>query len=220
MFHESQFLPETIKNMESKRKKWTAKEEITDSLIKFREKRKWQVAFRRYILEKNASYNYAAFFGLDIENYRNWIGLQFTEELNWENFGEAWQFDHIVPVSYFDFSNEADLALCWNFINIRVEKLEQNKLVGNRIDILAAKPYFEALYKKTGYSRCLEMVEKINRIESSNIAPEPKLEGFIIDQKEQLEKLRTLSAEEFNRLNQGTSLGDIYLERDILRKFG
>lgn len=206
--------------MESKRKKWTAKEEITNSLLKFREKRKWQLAFRRYILERNVSLAYAPFFGLDIENCRKWIELQFAGGLNWNNFGASWQFDHIVPVAYFDFAKEEDLTLCWNFINIRVAKLELNKAVENRIDLLAAKPYFEALYSKTGYSLCLRMVEKINNIECSNIVSEPQLENFILENKEQLEKLITLSPEEFSRVNQGTSLADIYLEREILQKFG
>ena len=206
--------------MESKRKKWTAKEEITDSLLKFREKRKWQLAFRRYILEKNISREYAPYFGLDIENYRKWIEIQFTDGLIWDNFGSSWQFDHIIPVAYFNFEEKEELSLCWSFINIRVERLELNKARGNRIDILAVKSYFIYLFEKTGYLPCLKMIEKINEIEVSNTITEPDLEQFIINHKEKAEKLATLSSEEFSRINQGASLEDIFLEREIIRKFG
>ncbi len=202
------------------RKKWTPQEEVTDSLLKFREKRKWQLALRRYILEKNISEAYAPYFGVDNENYRKWIALQFSGELSWENFGSQWQFDHIVPVGYFDFNNPEDLKLCWNFINIRVERLILNKARGNRIDVLAVRPYFEDLFKKTGYSICLKMIQKIAEIEVSNIISEPFLENFIIENKEELEKLATLSPNEFSRLNRGMSLNDIFLEREILHKFG
>lgn len=219
MFHGTQFQAETY-FMEAKRKKWTAKEEITDSLLKFREKRKWQLAFRRYILEKKGSYTYAPFFGLDIENYRNWIELQFIDGVNWNNFGSAWQFEHIIPVAYFDFSNDEDLKLCWNFINIRVEILETNSIRGNHIEILAAKPYFEKLYSKTGYSVCQKMIEKINNIQRSNIDFEPWVENFILQKKEDLEKMTQLSSEEFSRLNSGVGLADIFLEREIIQKFG
>src|SRR6188474_3101936 len=99
------------------RKRWTPKAEITDELLKSREKRKWQVALRRYVLDKNLSPAYAWYFGLSIDQFRNWIEIQFTEGLSWENFGSAWQFDHVIPVAYFDFSLEEDLLLCWNFIN-------------------------------------------------------------------------------------------------------
>jgi len=208
-------------NMEAKRKKWTAREEITDALLKSREKRKWQLAFRRYIIEKHSSKQYAPFFGLDIENYRNWIELQFTDQLSWDNFGSAWQFEHIVPMVYFDFSNNDDLALCWNFINLRVEKLDaQEDVRHNKIDILAAKPYFESLFHKTGYELCSKMSRKIEAITASNMIEVPALEAFIIKRKDQLTKMATLSPDEFYNLNQGTNLDDILLEREILRKFG
>lgn len=202
------------------RKKWTKKNEITEALLKFRVKRKWQVALRRYIIEKIPSQAYAPYFGLDIGNLRKWIELQFKDEVRWENFGTLWQFDHIVPVTYFDFSNRNDLILCWNFINIRVEKNEFNKNRGNRIDVLAAKPYFQSLYKKTGNILCNKMVDKITEIQISAILDDPLLENFIIDNREYLEVLSNMSSEEFNRVNQGISIKDILLEREIIRKFG
>ncbi len=206
--------------MEAKRKKWTAKEEITDSLLKFREKRKWQLAFRRYVIEKKYSQTYAPFFGLSIEKYRKWIELQFINGLNWNNFGSAWQFDHILPVAYFDFENNEDLKLCWNFINIRVEALEISNIEGNHLEILAAKPYFESLFNKTGYTVCLKMIEKIEHIQSFNIFSEPGLENFIIENKDDLEKMTLLSPDELNRFNSGVDMADIFLEREIIQKFG
>jgi len=202
------------------RKKWTPKAEITDELIRFREKRKWQVALRRYVLEKNLSPSYAIYFGLSIKEFRKWIELQFTGELSWQNFGTSWQFDHIIPVAYFDFTVEHDLLLCWNFINIRVENIESGKTTGNKIEVIAAKAYFECFFIKTGYSFCIKMIDKIEQIEKLNITSEMKIEEYIIENKESLEITSTLDKEEFNSLNTGTSLEDILLEREILKKFG
>lgn len=202
------------------RKKWTPKVEITEEVLKFREKRKWQLALRRYVLEKNLSPTYAIYFGLSIEEFRNWIEIQFTDALNWENFGSAWQFNHVVPVAYFDFSTEEDLLLCWNFINIRVEKIEMIKTPGNGIDIIAANSYFNRLYSRTNYYLCLKMTEKINSIEAANMVDESVIESFIIQHRDQLDVITTLNMEEFNRLNTGISLNDILMEREIIKKFG
>lgn len=202
------------------RKKWTAKEDVTDAVLKFREKRKWQQVLRRYVLERRISEGYAMYFGLDIESFRQWIEIQFKEDLDWGNFAEAWQFDHILPIAYFDFNNEEDLKLAWNFINIRVEKHDLNKLRGNRIDIIAVKIYFEELYAKTKYTLCARMLQKIKLIEVSNIVSEPNIEQFIIDRKEDFELMATLNSNEFAKLNGGVSLSDILLEKEILRKFG
>jgi hypothetical protein len=202
------------------RKKWTPQTEVTDSLVRFREKRKWQLSYRRYVLEKAPSESYARYFGLDIETLRNWFELQFTDNLNWDSFGKAWQFDHIVPTTYFDYSDENDLVLCWNFINIRVEKLELSKNRGNRIDLLAVRPYFQDLYNKTGFSVCGKMLEKIATIEESNIEGHPAIENFIVTNKSLFEDISGFDHDEFNSLNKGSSVQDILLEREILRKFG
>ena len=154
--------------------------ETPDSLLKKREKRKWQIALRRYVIEKAQSGAYARYFGLDIEFFREWIAIQFKNGLSWDNFAEKWQFDHIVPVAYFDFANEEDLLLCWNFINIRVEGIELNKVRGNRIDVMGVRTYFENLYNRTKYPFCLRMLNKITTIEVANIESNKELEGFII----------------------------------------
>jgi len=202
------------------RKKWTAQTEITESLVRFREKRKWQLSYRRYVLDKAPSEAYAPYFGLDMETLRKWFELQFTPDLHWDNFGKAWQFDHIIPATYFDYSSRADLLLCWSFINIRVEKIDLNKNRGHRIDLLAVRPYFQDLYNKTGFSLCQKMLEKIASIEISNIESHPAIENFIIDNRDLLENIAGFDHEEFNSLNKGATTADILLEREILRKFG
>ena len=172
------------------------------------------------MIERNLSESYAPFFGLDIETYRKWIEVQFSDGISWDNFGDAWQFDHIVPVTYFDFENEDDLRLCWSFINIRVEYIGRDKNQTNKIDVLVVKPYFETLFRNTGFPLCLAMIEKISRIENTCSFSDPTLEHFIIENKKRLEQLAGLSEQELSRLNKGMSLEDILLEQEILRKFG
>jgi len=199
------------------RKRWTPQEEITDSLLRTREKRKWQLAYRRYVLENLPSEAYAHYFGLDSATLRQWFECQFTEGLNWDNFGKAWQFDHIIPSAYFDYGVEEDLLLCWSFINLRVEPTEPDR--ANRIDILCVRAYFQDLYQATGFLLCQKMLEKIQTIEESRQKSHPAFEQFLIQNKERLETIGTLNREELASLNQGTPLADILLEREILRKF-
>lgn len=202
------------------RKKWTAKTEITDDLLKFREKRKWQLALRRYVLEKKPSPQYAPYFGVDIETFRKWIEAQFTPELNWDNFASSWQFYHLLPTTYFDFSDETELKLCWNFINIRVERIDPDKQEEDRIDILTLKTHFKALYEETGFAPAIQMAEKIEGLERIIPKQQGLISGFINQHKESLDQMASLSPDEFTTLNLGTPLSDIMLERAILQKFG
>lgn len=202
------------------RKRWTPQEEVTEGLLQFRQKRKWQIALRRYILEGNKSSFYAPYFGLGITEMQKWIEIQFDETTNWDNFSSAWQFDHIVPVAYFDFEDEEDLKLCWNFTNIRVEKIKNNKTNGNRVDVLAAKAYFHTLHQQTGYNVCARMIEKITRLEDAQILCNKNLIDYINSNKEYLTALEAFTSEDFDKINTGTPWRDVVFEKAFLKKFG
>ena len=203
------------------RKTWTPKVEDTEESQAFREKRKWQIALRRYVLEKNKSSYYAPFFGLDIQKFREWVESQFDSDMNWENFSETWQFDHIVPIAYFDFGDEADMRLCWNFINIRAEKSTPNNNRREKVDALAAKTYFHLLYQNTGYRVCSLMVEKIDRIEAAQMAANPtNVEDLIRKNRSYLDLATSFTSYEYDRLNTGTSFEEVMKELNFLKKFG
>jgi len=201
------------------RKKWTPAQETTPTLLQFREKRRWQINLRRYVLDKSPCPNYAPYFGLDIEKLRKWFDMQFPNGISWDDFGKKWQFDHIIPVTYFDFSNEAELKLCWNFTNLRVELFEPNKDRGNRLDVLAAKAYFEELYKETAYSPCLRLLEKIDKIELSALVSSQMQQAFINKFKDYLEMIEGYTAFEFELLNHGRTLEEVRKEIQFLKKF-
>ena len=203
-----------------KNKRWTPKTEITEAILKFREKRKWQIALRRYVLIKQNCSFYAPFFGIDIEGFRQWVELQFTEDINWDNFGKAWQFDHIVPVTYFNFEEESDLRLCWNFLNIRVERIELNKNRGNRVDVIASKAYFDKIFTDTAYPMAELMVKKIESIEVSQILSTQSLEEFIKKNDETLKHYLSFSSYDFDQVNSGNTMSEILAEKAMLKKFG
>jgi hypothetical protein len=186
----------------------------------FKEKRKWQIALRRYVLNGNKSSEYAPFFGIDSENFRKWIAIQFTQGQNWDNFSTAWQFDHVIPVAFFDLKKEEDLKLCWNFINIRVESIEKGRLPGKTPEVFAARHYFQQLYKATGLPFCSKMLEKIKNIEDAALTDTEKLSGFIAENRTYLEKLEALAPYEYDKLNAGTSIERVMEENNLLKRFG
>jgi hypothetical protein len=199
------------------RKTWTAQEQITPELLKFREKRKWQIAFRRYVLEKKSSSFYAPFFGLDIEHLRKWFELQFKADFGWEDFGKKWQFDHIIPVTLFDFTDQDELKMCWNFVNLRVEDLSADKITG--LDIPSAKAFFQELYTNTLFSPCQKLLDKLKKIEYSKAISSEKQLDFIKSNKTYLDMIQNYSSFEFEMLNSGRSIDEVKKEIEFLKKF-
>ncbi|MEO5564500.1 MAG: hypothetical protein ABIR18_13725 [Chitinophagaceae bacterium] len=174
---------------------------------------------RRYVLEKNPCPFYAPYFGLDIQNLRKWFEFQFDERLTWEDFGKKWQFDHIIPVTYFDFTNQDELKLCWNFTNLRVELFQQNKDKGNRVDTLVARGYFHELYQKTLYAPCLKLFKKIDQIEISEILSTESQQAFISENRAYLDMIENYSTFEFELLNSGRDISEVKKEMEFLKKF-
>ena len=191
----------------------------SEALLKFREKRKWQINLRRYVLEKSPCPAYAPYFGLDIENMRQWFEYQFHSDIGWDDFGTRWQFDHIIPVTYFDFSIENELKMCWNFTNMRVEKFQLNKDRGNRLDVLAAKNYFQELYEKTNYTPCIKLLHKIDQLELSEFVSTESQQAFIKDHREYLDMIENYTAFEFELINSGRNIVEVQKEIDFFKKF-
>lgn len=202
------------------RKRWTPQTEITPALLKFREKRKWQINLRRYVIQQHTCPEYAPYFGLDNRNMRQWFEYQFTNDLSWENFGKAWQFEHLIPVTYFDFSSQEELRMAWNFINLRVEKFHLNKDRGNRPDLLAAKGYFRELSEKTGYWMCTKLLEKLETIEFSESISTDAQQAFLRDHQSYLSMIEGYSNFEFELLNRGRSVEDVKKEAEFMKNLG
>ena len=41
----------------------------------------------------------------------------FLPEMDWNNHGNVWEIDHILPIAYFDFSDEEQIKQCFHFSN-------------------------------------------------------------------------------------------------------
>jgi len=201
------------------KKKWTPQTEITDALLQTRERKKWQIALRRYVLEGQPSSFYTPYFGIDIRNFRKWIELQLGEELDWEKPSKDWQFDHVVPMDYFDPKNEKELRLCWNFINIRAVKNVPEQGFESKVDPFAARAYYESMFRNTGYLTCLEMIKKIEQIELRLSGGNSKLENFIKGNRNYLNALSDFSSYEFDKLNNEMDFDRVLREREFLKKY-
>jgi hypothetical protein len=201
------------------RKRWTPQTEITDALLRLREKRKWQLAYRRYVVEQKPSETYGTFFGLDIQTLREWFSLQFSDQISWDNYGKAWQFEHIIPSTYFNFTDENDLKRCWSFINMRVQPLDEDGQPSASLNLLAARAYFQQLLDRSGLTICATMLEKIKEIETEVMEVSESQYTFLAEYKETIEQLQTLDTIEMDKLNRGATLKDLLLEREILKKF-
>ena len=203
------------------RKKWTAKNDalITSEILLEREKKKWQLNFRRYVIEKKTCPIYAPYFGLNIELIREWYELQFSSNLTWENFGKKWYFKHIIPMSFFDFNDTDDMKLCWNFLNIKIEALKNS--VHSECMITQILQYFTQLNNEFNLPILQQFISKIHSIIHANQDDKPSINQvqFIQNNLVFLKDVTNFNEIDFYKLNTSISYKDMLIERDLINKF-
>lgn len=87
---------------------------------------------RDYIKSKNKPT--LEFLGCSIKDFKKWIEYQFDENMNWDNMGSYWHFDHVKPCKSFNFSVESEILECYNWTNLRPLKASENISKGSKID--------------------------------------------------------------------------------------
>ena len=116
--------------------------------------KKYQISLRR-LYTTSPSKEILTLVGTNKTHFINHINKYLIEGLDYSNFGTEWSLDHIVPVNAFDLSNEEQLLLCYNYINImpmynidnrnkgaslhfsmlKLKTLEQSEIVLNLINL-------------------------------------------------------------------------------------
>lgn len=61
-----------------------------------------------------------------LEELKEHLESQFNENMTWDNMGNYWEIDHIVPKNQFQYKTEQDIEfkICWSLLNLRpLEKI-------------------------------------------------------------------------------------------------
>ena len=72
------------------------------------------------------------YLGCDMEEYTLYLEEQFDGNMNWGNYGEYWEIDHIKPIDAFDLNSEEELYSAFNFKNTQPLSKIENRVKSNR----------------------------------------------------------------------------------------
>lgn len=72
------------------------------------------------------------FIGCNTEFLKSYLETQFKRGMKWSNYGSYWFVRIVKPCASFDLSNPKQIAICFNWQNIRPEKVHQKCQKGVR----------------------------------------------------------------------------------------
>ena len=108
--------------------------------------RKWESNIRNKLSKRWSSYVRKCLNGA--KNHKHWESLvgytleqlyqhlenHFQDGMSWDNYGE-WHIDHIIPVSFFEFTSPSDVEfkMCWRLENLQPLWAEDNHKKYNKL---------------------------------------------------------------------------------------
>jgi hypothetical protein len=117
--------------LREQKNEWCKKESFSN--INYRLKKSLAARLRHVVLHKNDStMNH---IGCNIQYLKEWFEFNFTDEMNWDNYGKLWSIDHVIPVNKFDLTNEHEKLQCWNWSNLTPTTIQYNSSKKSKIDL-------------------------------------------------------------------------------------
>lgn len=104
----------------------------------FRLSERMSAGMRRALKQNKAGQHWEDLVPYNIEQLRQHLESQFTPEMSWDNMGEYWEVDHIIPQNMFNFTTykDKDFQICWSLMNLRpLNWLENRQRPKNGSDI-------------------------------------------------------------------------------------
>lgn len=145
---------ENIELIKSQRKKWV------DNNPKFRIA---QALRKRVYSQLLSGKKYIELLGCSNDLIQKWFEFVFSLDehldLKWENYGNVWHIDHVIPVSSFDFDNDDEIIQCFHWTNVTPLLKKHNQSKSNKIvlhDILKQELRIRLFNKSittAGYSK-------------------------------------------------------------------
>jgi len=94
-------------------------------------------AIRASLHGNKAGRHWEDLVGYTLDELRNHLEKQFTDGMNWDNYGKnGWEIDHITPQSFFDFTKPEHLNFkrCWMLSNLQPLWGIDNNRKNNKMD--------------------------------------------------------------------------------------
>jgi hypothetical protein len=72
--------------------------------------------------------------GCSIEEFKLHLDKQFTKHMNWNNYGNYWEIDHIKPCDAFNLKILEEQYICFNYKNLQPLEKTKNRKKSNKYE--------------------------------------------------------------------------------------
>jgi hypothetical protein len=93
----------------------------------------------------------------DLDSLVNHLQLQFYNNMSFDNYGEIWHLDHIIPCDWFDLTDINQIKTCTHYTNLQPLLIRDNSIKSNKIDWIHPKTGFQITFLRLVHSGFLSI---------------------------------------------------------------
>lgn len=71
--------------------------------------------------------------GIPFKRFQEWIEYQLKDDMTWDNYGDEWEIDHVIPISSFDLTDLDQQKECFNWKNQAPLYITENRSKKDKI---------------------------------------------------------------------------------------
>lgn len=128
--YEKKYREEKREKLRAYRNEYVKNRMNTD--LNYKIKRNCSIRISKAIQRGNKSASTMKLIGCSISNLMSHLESQFTDGMNWGNYGE-WHIDHIIPCASFDLTKDEEQKKCFNYKNLQPLWAEDNLKKSDRL---------------------------------------------------------------------------------------
>lgn len=127
-------------------KQWKEAKREKDIAYKLKENTSRRIRYELHTLLKGKKNKRTfEYIGCSIEDLKEYLETQFTDNMNWNNYGTYWHIDHIIPCAAWDLTKEDENMYCWNFRNLQPLESSINQSKKDKYDPKDKGEYVEKM---------------------------------------------------------------------------
>jgi hypothetical protein len=127
---------------------WKKQKREEDVTYKLKENMSRRVRYElNTLLKGKKTKRTVEYLGCSIGELKTYLESKFIENMSWDNYGEIWHIDHIIPCNAWDFSNEFENKCCWNYRNLQPLGCSENQSKKDKFNEQDKQMYIEEMKK-------------------------------------------------------------------------
>lgn len=107
---------------------WKKEKREKDINYKIKENMSRRIRYELNTLLKGKKINSSLeYLGCSIDELKTYLESKFEDMFTWENYGDIWHIDHIIPCSSWNLSDDFENKCCWNYRNLQPLGASENQ---------------------------------------------------------------------------------------------